>query len=311
MIEINPIEQTKLFGLDRYINEFIMLENNNKLPNKILLSGQKGIGKSTLAYHFINYSLSKNEKFNYDIENYEINPDNTTYKTLINRSNPNFILLDVNDEKKFIDIEQVRKLILTLTKSSFNEKPRFVLIDNIEALNKNSINALLKVLEEPLLYTYFFLINNSSKKILPTISSRCINFKISLSNKETLDIANKLLGDELYEIINSDLINYYLTPGNIYTLFQCVKLFKYDLRKLDLKKFLKNFIKDKHYKKNDSIKHLLFNLIESFFRTKTCNYDSDIFVQCDYFLKKISDTRKFNLDEESLFIELEEKILNG
>ena len=311
MIPINPIKQTKLFGLDRYINEFIMLENNNKLPNKILLSGQKGIGKSTLAYHFINYSLSKNEKFNYDIENYEINPDNTTYKTLINRSNPNFILLDVNDEKKFIDIEQVRKLILTLTKSSFNEKPRFVLIDNIETLNKNSINALLKVLEEPLLNTYFFLINNSSKKILPTIASRCINFKISLSNKETLDVANKLLGDELYEIINRDLINYYFTPGNICILFQCGKLFSYDLRKLDLKKFLKNLIKDKYYKKNDSIKYLLFDLIESYFRKKTCNYNSDIFAQCEYFLRKISDTRKFNLDEESLFIELEEKILNG
>lgn len=107
MIEINPIEQTKLFGLDRYINEFIMLENNNKLPNKILLSGQKGIGKSTLAYHFINYSLSKNEKFNYDIENYEINPDNTTYKTLINRSNPNFILLDVNDEKNLLILNKL------------------------------------------------------------------------------------------------------------------------------------------------------------------------------------------------------------
>ena len=66
MNDIEPINQTKLFGLDRFINEFIDLENNNNLPNKILLSGYKGIGKSTLAYHLINYILSKDEKFNYD-----------------------------------------------------------------------------------------------------------------------------------------------------------------------------------------------------------------------------------------------------
>ena len=31
----------------------------------------------------------------------------------------------------------------------------------------------------------------------------------------------------------------------------------------------------------------------------------------NYFLKKISDTKRFNLDEESLFLEFEDKILNG
>ena len=156
MIDMNPIEQTKLFGLDKYIDEIINLEKNNKLPNKILLSGQKGIGKSTLAYHFINYSLSKNERFKYNIKDYEINRDNTTFKTMLNKSNPNFVLLDTQDDKKFIDINQVRDLILTLTKSSFNEKPRYILIDNVESLNKNSINALLKIIEEPSLNTYFF-----------------------------------------------------------------------------------------------------------------------------------------------------------
>ena len=58
---IEPFNQIQLFGLDKYFNEMINLFNNNKLPNKILFSGQKGIGKSTLAYHFVNYVLSKNE----------------------------------------------------------------------------------------------------------------------------------------------------------------------------------------------------------------------------------------------------------
>ena len=58
-----PINQTKLFGLDKFINELINLDKKNILPNKILLSGPKGIGKATLAYHFINYALSKQEEF--------------------------------------------------------------------------------------------------------------------------------------------------------------------------------------------------------------------------------------------------------
>ena len=72
MNNLTPINQTKLFGLNKYIKELIYLFQNNLLPSKILLSGQKGIGKSTLAYHFINYALSKDDELNYDINNFEI-----------------------------------------------------------------------------------------------------------------------------------------------------------------------------------------------------------------------------------------------
>ena len=97
-----PVYQIKLIGLDKYISDLIQLSKNDNLPNKILLSGQKGSGKSTLAYHLINYVLSKDEKFAYDINNYKINIENHTFKTILNKSNPNFILIDVNSEKKFM-----------------------------------------------------------------------------------------------------------------------------------------------------------------------------------------------------------------
>ena len=148
MINIEPQNQTRLFGLNNFMNELIQLDNDNKLPNKILLSGQKGLGKSTLAYHFINFILSKNEKFNYNLEKFEIHPENRSFKTMLNKSNLNFFLIDVNLENKFIDINQIRNLISNLNKSSLNNKPRFILIDNIEFLNVSSINALLKILEE-------------------------------------------------------------------------------------------------------------------------------------------------------------------
>ena len=93
--------------------------NLDKLPNKFLFSGQKGIGKSTLAYHFINYVLSKDETLKYDSDNFKINPENHSFKTVKNFSNPNLILIDVKDEKFNIDINQIRDLISKLNKSSF------------------------------------------------------------------------------------------------------------------------------------------------------------------------------------------------
>ena len=44
MENIEPINQIKLFGLDKYFKELVILDNNNKLPNKIMLSGPKGQG---------------------------------------------------------------------------------------------------------------------------------------------------------------------------------------------------------------------------------------------------------------------------
>ena len=97
MENLEPINQNKLFGLDEYFKELVILDKNNKLPNKIMLSGPKGQGKSTLAYHFINYILSKEEEFKYNISNFEINTANPTFKTTLNKSNPNLISININD----------------------------------------------------------------------------------------------------------------------------------------------------------------------------------------------------------------------
>ena len=309
MKEKKPFNQMNLFGLDKYINELIYLYNSDKLPNKILLSGQKGTGKSTLAYHFINFVLSKDEEFSYDLNNFEINPKNHSFQTIVNMTNINFFLIDIKVEDKFIDINQIRELISNLTKSSFNNKPRFILIDNIEFLNVNSVNALLKVLEEPSSNVHFILINNN-KKVLSTLLSRCINFKISLSHRESLQIANKLLDSDVDNLINKDLINYYSTPGNIYNLINFSINNDYDLKNINLRQFLERIIKDNHYKKESSFQYLIFDFVEFYLSRIETSVSLNVREKYSYFLKRISDTKKFNLDQESLFIEFKDKILN-
>ena len=303
-MNLSPSTQINLFGLKNFFLELTNLFDQKKFPNKILLSGEKGSGKCTLAYHIINYILSKDEDFTYDKENFLINEQNKSFKLIQNRSNPNFNLIDISEDKKFIDINQIRDLISNMNKSSFNDKIRFVLIDNIEFLNKNSVNALLKILEEPNKNVHFILIHNN-KKILPTLSSRCLNFKISLTHNQSIEIANSIFGENVLNKINQDLIHHYLTPGNFYNLIKFSENFEVDLTAITLKEFITVIIEQNYYKKDNAIKHMLYDFIELFFRN---NNFSNLY---SYFLKKIDDCKKFNLDEESLLMEFEAKVLNG
>ena len=72
-MNLNPSNQISLFEHKETFNQLYKLYKNNNLPNKILLSGEKGVGKSTLAYHLINFVLSENEDYPYDCESNQIN----------------------------------------------------------------------------------------------------------------------------------------------------------------------------------------------------------------------------------------------
>ncbi|MDA7637176.1 AAA family ATPase [Candidatus Pelagibacter sp.] len=309
-MNLNPANQLSLYGHRSEFCNFINLYKNKKLPNKILLSGEKGIGKSTLAYHVINHILSFDEDYPYDEKNFQINPENKSFKLILNKSNPNFISIDIDEDKKSIDINQIRNLISTLNKSSFNKKPRLVLIDNIELLNINSVNALLKIVEEPNDNIYFILINNY-KKILPTLRSRCLNYNIHLKSEESLDISTKILGKNIKNLIYENMINFYSTPGSILNLLDYANANDVDLTKINLKDFIKKIITEKKYKKDQFVKQLLYSLIELYFRQNMSLKNINLLKIQKYFLKKINNTKIFNLDDETLLIEFEERVLNG
>ena len=304
-MNLSPENQTSLYGLKKEFNELIRIYNTNFFPNKILLSGPKGIGKCTLSYHFINFVLSLKEENSYDTDNNKINSNNKSFKLIQNKTNPNFSLIDVLPEKKNIDISQIRNLINYLNKSSFNDKPRFILIDNIDLLNSNSTNALLKIIEEPSENVFFILINNN-KQILPTLKSRCLNFNISLSHNDTLEICNQLFKKNIFEMINKDLLGYYFTPGKLNDLINFFEENSIDSKNLDLKNFLSLIIDNSYYKKKSLSKNIIYSCIELFLSKKI----SKGFIFYDYFIKQIDNVKRYNLDEESFFFEFKHKMLN-
>ena len=260
-----PIKQKEFYGLNSEFLEIINLFNNKKLPNRILLSGAKGSGKATMAYHLINYIFSQKEENKYNYKDKIINEDNRSYKLINNGSHPNFHLIDLIDDKKNIEISQIRRMINYTNKSSFNDNPRIILIDNLENLNLYSSNALLKILEEPNENIFFILILDNNKKILQTIKSRCLNFKINLNFEQNIMITNKLINDNILDLLNKDLVSYYSTVGDYLNLLDFSKKNNIDLKQNNLNSLLKILINENHYKKNGFINFYIFHYIELYF----------------------------------------------
>ena len=170
-------------------------------------------------------------------------------------------------DKRNIEINQIRELINFCNKSSLNDKPRFVLIDNLEFMNLNSNNALLRTLEEPNDEIYFILISNS-KKILPTIKSRCLNYRINLSQKECFKIFEKITKKNVETLINNDLISYYFSTGDLINLYNFSIENNIDLQNVNLVDFLIQIIDKNYYKKELLNKKLIYSFIQMYFLKK-------------------------------------------
>ena len=86
-----------------------------------------------------------------------------------------------------------------------------------------------------------------------------------------------------------------------------------NLKEFNLFNFLSLLINEKYYKKDDFMKSYIFNFIELYFLKlfSKSAYKNNVINFYSKFIRKIDDTNKFNLDHDSLFMELKSKILNG
>jgi hypothetical protein len=90
---------------------------------------------------------------------------------IVANSHPDFLL--IKNEENCITIEQARRVIEFLSTTSEFGGYKVVIIEEAEHMNRNSANALLKILEEPPNKSIIILTTNKLFALLPTIRSRC------------------------------------------------------------------------------------------------------------------------------------------
>ena len=206
---IDPRYTMQLNGLHLEFDNFSNLLLNKKLPKVILLTGEKGIGKFTLINHLI---MSYFDKENYNLLEKKILKKNKFFENLSKNLISNAIFLKSGDFKN-VKVDVIRELKNKLQKKPFYNDKRFIILDDVETFNTNSINALLKIIEEPNDDDYFFLINNKTRPLIDTLKSRCLEFKIILNNLQRHEITSFLMDAHNQEaIIDQDKI--IISPGN-------------------------------------------------------------------------------------------------
>ena len=301
---------SKLFGHRILFNNLIYLDQIGKFPNKILLNGPKGIGKKLLASHLLNYLYSKNKDQFYNLKNNEYNINNNLSLIISSNSHPNIYKIQKKKDKKIIDIDQIREMIQFTNQTSFNNESKFIIIEDISLLGINSANALLKSIEEPKNKTYYILINNSEFKILETIKSRCLEFKLNLKNSEVIEIVNYYFNSDIYNEINLDFINNYNSPSFLISLVNFLESSDLSIKECNIEDLLTYVIKNKIYTSDEFIKEYLNLFIELFFYKNINNSKKISFKIKKYFYQKLSFVKKYNLDFESFFLEFNDKLLS-
>ena len=210
-IEIfNPKLSLNLFGLRKQFKFLISLYKAKKFPKVLLLSGAKGIGKSTLVNHFLHYIFDEK---NYDLNLFQINSDTNFHKLFVQNLYPNLIYLS-GFEFSNVKIEDIRALKRKIFQKTIVSKERFIVLDEVDFFNIQSLNALLKIIEEPTHQNFFVLIDNKSKPLIDTIKSRSIEMRINLKDKERQEITLKLLEFHNQKLM-FDQNSFSVSPGNL------------------------------------------------------------------------------------------------
>lgn len=145
-----------------------------------MLSGPRGIGKSTLAYKIAKMVYGNvGDFFIIDLAR-NIDKDGK-----------------VKSDGKVISVFTVRAMIEKMQMSSMSGDWRVILIDSVDELNTAASNAILKLLEEPPAKTLFLLVVHQLANVLPTVRSRARVEKLHpLTVSQLRELCNKFLPGE-------------------------------------------------------------------------------------------------------------------
>ena len=137
-----------------------------RLPHAIIIEGDLGTGKRTLAKYLAMASVC-------DEENRPCGVCRNCHLAEIG-SHPDIETVAPEEKKVSITKDQIESLRTTAYHSAHTAKRRVFIIEQANTMNATSQNKLLKVLEEPPSDVVFILITPSAEALLETVVSRCL-----------------------------------------------------------------------------------------------------------------------------------------
>ncbi|MFA6526780.1 MAG: DNA polymerase III subunit delta' [Candidatus Buchananbacteria bacterium] len=170
---------------------------NNSVSHAYVFAGAASLGKEVTATKFIKtlYCQGKGEYLPCgecsacrQIES-KVYPDVYYLRRLVDEKSGKL--------KRDISVEQVRELKTKLSQSTLLRSWKIAIIEEAEALNGNSANSLLKVLEEPTAKTFIILITSDISRLPKTIISRSLILNFLPVKRE--EIKNYLMSREIAE----------------------------------------------------------------------------------------------------------------
>ena len=176
-----PQNFQELIGQDILVNTLKNALNDGRLAHAFLLTGIRGIGKTTTARIIakaFNCEGNNNNKPTFEICN-DCGPCNA-----ITKGN-SLDVIEIDAASK-TGVDNIREIIESVMYSSNEMRFKIYIIDEVHMLSTAAFNALLKTLEEPPNNTKFIFATTETKKIPATIISRCQRFDLKRIDDEVL-----------------------------------------------------------------------------------------------------------------------------
>ena len=200
-LKYRPQEFKDLIGQEVMAQTIINAIKLGKTPNAYLLTGIRGVGKTTTARLIakaLNCEKNNDPKINCSGEKFC-----PTCQEIINSNHIDILEMDAASKT---GIDDVRELIENSKYSPTSAKFKIFIIDEVHMLSKQAFNGLLKTLEEPPPSLKFILATTEVRKIPVTILSRCQRFDLKRVSVEQLCQHLKKIADKEKGKISEDAI---------------------------------------------------------------------------------------------------------
>lgn len=171
-LKYRPRNFKELIGQNIMVQTIINSIKLDRLPNAYLLTGIRGVGKTTTA-RLIAKAINCKKDF---IKDEKCSPNEYCHcKEITNSKHLDVLEMDAASRT---GIDDVRELIESSKYNPTSAKYKIFIIDEVHMLSKQAFNGLLKTLEEPPPHLKFIFATTEVKKIPVTIISRCQRFDL-------------------------------------------------------------------------------------------------------------------------------------